>query len=213
MELTATDRNAIAFGDAAYITNKGADLYTREDYAAAVEYYRLAAAMGSVAAISNLGYCHLYARSIEQDTELAIAYFTIAAKKGNPDAAYKLGDIYGGSKWGKEDKEQSLYWYMQAASMLIGTDWRQDNAILWCDELEQYPSLCFALAREMATGGALKTDLSISYKLLKKAEAGYRMALANGFRPYAKSLEDVLALMADPQFEIVRAQIDEEFDE
>ena len=58
MELTATDMAAIREEAMGYLTSKGANLYKEDTYYQSVEYYRLAAAMGEVQSISNLGYCH-----------------------------------------------------------------------------------------------------------------------------------------------------------
>lgn len=52
--LTVTDNNAVLLDDSNYINNKGANLYRPDTYLEAVEYYRLAAAMGNVHSISNL---------------------------------------------------------------------------------------------------------------------------------------------------------------
>ena len=67
--------------------------------------------MGDMNAVSNLGYCYLYGRDIEQNTSLAIAYFKTAAENGVIDAMYKLGDIYSSDKWNVKDVELSLYYY------------------------------------------------------------------------------------------------------
>ena len=49
--LTETDNNAVLLNDSNYINNKGANLYRPDTYKEAVEYYRLAAAMGNVHSI------------------------------------------------------------------------------------------------------------------------------------------------------------------
>ena len=106
--LTNADMNAVVLKDASYINRRGAKLYVEGNYRFAVEYYRLAAAMGDMNAVSNLGYCYLYGRDIEQNTSLAIAYFRTAAENGVIDAMYKLGDIYSSDKWNVKDVELSL---------------------------------------------------------------------------------------------------------
>ena len=118
--LTKTDNNAVLLGDSNYINNKGANFYRPDTYMEAVGYYRLAAAMGNVNSISNLGYCYLYGRGIEANLSLALAYFIVAANKGDVDAAYKLGDVYGSDKWGIKDQEMSIYYYRMAASFSVG---------------------------------------------------------------------------------------------
>lgn len=44
--LTNADMNAVVLKDAGYINRRGAKLYVEGNYRFAVEYYRLAAAMG-----------------------------------------------------------------------------------------------------------------------------------------------------------------------
>ena len=208
--LTATDFNAIDLMDSNYINNKGAKQYIGQNYASSVEYYRLAAAMGNVHAISNLGYCYLYGREIEANLSLAIAYFKIAARLENVDAAYKLGDIYGSDKWGLKDKEMSVYYYRMAVSFILDEEWENSKIITWNEELENYPSLCYAMGRELSAGGAMYTDLDSAYQFLKKAEIGYKGELMNGSIMYEKSYQGVLKLLKDSQFDAIRSEYDEE---
>lgn len=213
MKLSKADINAIARNDSNYLNTKGANCYLNKDYKTAVEYYRIASSMGNVQAISNLGYCYLYGRDIEANTDLAIAYFEIAAQRENVDACYKLGDIYGSSKWGKEDKELSIYYYRLAASILISEDWENEAAIAYCSQLRQYPSLCFALARELMPGGYMRTDIVEAYQFLRVAEQGYRIELSNGADFYQKTYEDVISLLNDSIFDDIRDEIDLLFDD
>ena len=205
--LTETDMNAIALCDANYINNKGAKLYNAETYDRSVEYYRLAAAMGNVHAISNLGYCYLYGRSIEQNTSLAIAYFKIASMRGDVDAAYKLGDIYSRDKWVEKDSEMSIYYYRMAITFILGDDADFDH-VMWCNELQNYPSLCYAFARELAPGGTLCTDINVAYQYLKHAQLGYEKCLANGEEMYKESYEGVLKMLQESYFDLVRDKIE-----
>ena len=211
INLTATDMAAIREGSMGYLTNKGANLYKDDTYYQSVEYYRLAAAMGEVQAISNLGYCYLYGRSIESNTSIAIGYFTIAANKGNVDAAYKLGDIYSNDKWGVKDKELSNYYYNIAADFIIDDDWRRGGTFYWAIQLQAFPSLCYALARETFVDGSMPTDLRVSYQFLKHAEIGYQLALANGDKMYEESYEGVLKLLKNKNYDAVRDEIDNLF--
>lgn len=204
LELTKTDENAIKYGDSNYINQKGADLYNKGNYANAVEYYRIASAMGNDLAISNLGYCYLYGRDIEQNLSLAIAYFEIAAAKQNVDACYKLGDIYGSDKWGIKDKEMAIYYYRMAASFLIDDDWDIPNIIAYTDSLQKYPSLCFALGRELMPGGDMPTNIDQAYQFLKHAEKGYERELDNGVEMYNKTYSGVLECLKNPVFDDVR---------
>lgn len=209
--LTQADINAANLKDAEYINNRGAKLYRNGDYSSAVEYYRLAAAMGNMDAVSNLGYCYLYGREIEQNTSLAIAYFKIAAERGIVDAAYKLGDIYSSDKWNLKDIDLSLYYYNAAAKLVINDYWDTES-IVYCTDLQRYPSLSFALGREMAEGGRMLTDLRVAYQFLKHAEIGYRTEIDNGAKMYENAYEGVQVFLADPQFDKIREESEAYFE-
>ena len=210
-KLTETDMVAIRDGANGYLTNKGASLYKESTYAESVEYYRLAAAMGETHSISNLGYCYLYGRDIEPNTSLAIAYFTIAANQEDVDAAYKLGDIYSTDKWGVKDKELSIYYYSLAAEFIIGDEWLKGQNVIYRNQLQDYPSLSYALARETFKGGSMVVNLGLSYQFLKHAEKGYEIALANGNDFYRDSYEGVKELLKNKEYDIVREEVDKAF--
>lgn len=199
IKMSQTEYLAIENKDSNYINNKGANLYKEETYDLSVEYYRLAAAMGNDQAIANLGYCYLYGRSIEQNTDLAIAYFKIASLKKNLDALYKLGDIYGSDKWGVKDTELSVYYYRFAADIILEGDWDK-YSIRYNTKLHEYPSLCFALGRELSKNGAMSTDVYLSYLFLLVAKSGYETALRNGDSFYQSVYESVLRLLEDEQY-------------
>lgn len=201
--LSDTDIVAISNADSNYINNKGADYYKEGKYALAVEYYRLATAMGNLRSVSNLGYCYLYGRDIEADLDLAIAYFRIASLRGDVDASYKLGDIYESDKWGVKDREMSVYYYRMAGSYILGDDW-DNGKIAYNDELQKYPSLCFALGREMAPGGLLYTDLDSSYQFLMAAKKGYELEMANGSSFYRDVYDSVLEWLNREEYRIIR---------
>lgn len=209
--LTNADMNAVVLKDAGYINRRGAKLYVEGNYRFAVEYYRLAAAMGDMNAVSNLGYCYLYGRDIEQNTSLAIAYFKTAAENGVIDAIYKLGDIYSSDKWNVKDVELSLYYYNIALFHLLGEGEWDVESIVYCEGFQRYPSLCYALGREMSRGGRMNTDIVMAYQLLKHAEKGYRKEIDNGAVMYESSYEGVKELLADSQFDGIRKEYDAYF--
>ena len=139
---------------------------------------------------------------------IAMGYFKIAAAMDNVDGAYKLGDIYGSDKWGVIDTELSLYYYRMAAALLIDGQCDPDN-VIECDSLKGYPSLCFALGREMSLKGNMATNLSVSYQFLKLAEIGYKTALAAGMDYYGGCLAAVEELLNDMQYDMVRDKFDD----
>ncbi|MDD6187821.1 MAG: tetratricopeptide repeat protein [Oscillospiraceae bacterium] len=191
IKLSKADMEAITTKDSGYINEKGAVLYKDGKYEDAIEYYRIAAAMGNRMAISNLGYCYMYRRSVEKNMSLAMAYFKIAADRGVVDANYKLGDIYEkGNGEIKKNKELSTYYYQRAAKIIFS-----DNL-----NPQDYPSLFFALARELMPKGKLYTDFSKAYYFLRIAEEGYSEQIINGANFYEESLNNVRELLANPIF-------------
>lgn len=199
--LTPADFAALASKDDGYFNQKGARHYTMSNYTDAVQYYHIAAAMGNCDAISNLGYCYLYGRNMEQNTSLALAYFRIAASHGHIDALYKLGDIYSRDTWVTKDVELSTYYYLKAANFIVDQNWGTNpEVILAYTELQDYPSLCFALGRELLPNGTLFTNVEAAYLFLKHAEQGYQTFITNGQTMYEKSYKHVQELLTQPQF-------------
>lgn len=209
IKITNTDYLAIEKKDCNYINNKGAALYKEDTYEQSVEYYRLAAAMGCTHSISNLGYCYLYGRGIKANLSLAIAYFKIAAKREDIDACYKLGDIYSSNKWGLKDDELAVYYYRLAASIILD-DWNKEE-VLWCKRLEKYPSLSFALGRELLKGENMTRDLVLSYLFLKHAYEGYEEEIMNGSDMYKEVFNKVIDCLQDNAFDPIRDRLDKEF--
>ena len=216
LKLTNTDYLAIEKVDRNYINNKGAKLYVEPTYKDAVEYYRLASAMGDAHAISNLGYCYLYGRGIDANLSFALAYFKIASMMKDIDACYKLGDIYSSDKWGVQDNEMSIYYYRMAISFILNDEDDDDdswskNTILWCAKLRKYPSLCFALGRELLSGKYMTKDVTISYLLLKHAYQGYSEALMNGDKMYQECFESVKEWLNNSEYDAVREELDKSY--
>ena len=215
LKLTNTDLIAIDKADSNYINSKGAKLYVEPTYKDAVEYYRLAASMGDAHATSNLGYCYLYGRGIDANLSFAIAYFKIASMRQDIDACYKLGDIYSSDKWGVQDNEMSIYYYRMAMSFILHNeddddDWNK-NTILWCSKLKEYPSLSFALGRELLCGKYMTKDVTISYLFLKHAYQGYSEALMNDNDMYKECFESVKELLNSSEYDPIREELDKEY--
>ena len=72
----------------------GAKAYQVGDYETAIRYYEKSADAGNVIALSNLGDCYYYGRSIPVDKTKAKECWDKAAIFGDIAAIYKLGDMY-----------------------------------------------------------------------------------------------------------------------
>lgn len=200
--LTKADLLAVESGDFDFLNNKGAMYYAEEDYESAIEYYRLAAAMGSVHAISNLGYCYMYARSIEKNMSLAMAYFKIAAQKNDVDAQYKLGNIYEkGAAGVEQDEEMAIYYYTMAIRTINGS---------YNEDPERYPSLYLSVAKAHMPGGMLFCSLKDAYLLLQIARRGFEIEKAEGVKYHLAALAETVRLMEDPCFDSIREEMEEE---
>ena len=206
VELSHSDFLAILQGDSDFINGKGARLYTDGDYENAVEYYRIAAAMGNTHAVSNLGYCYMYGRSIARNQSLAMAYFHLAAGKGDIDAMYKLGNIYErGAEGIAKDQETAVYYYRMAAQAI------QEHY----DDPVRYPSLYLSLAKAHMPGGLMFCSLKDAYRALQIARRGYELEEAEGVQYHKDAYKTVLQLLDDPCFDSIRDEMvedDEEFE-
>lgn len=88
----------------------GAQAYQNRDYATAIKYYEKSANAGNVIALSNLGYCYYYGRSIPVDKTKAKECWEKAAIFGDIAAIYKLGDMYRNGDLAKNpDYSHALY--------------------------------------------------------------------------------------------------------
>ena len=188
--LSDADFVAIRGKDSDFLLSKGADKYG-DDYEESIEYYRLSAAMGNPQAISNLGYCYLYGRSIEPNVSLALAYFTIAADLGVIDALYKLGNIYSSDEFVDKDEELEKYYYEKAIDALLES----------YADYEDFPSLSLAVGKETMEDGLFDTDLDRAYFLLKCAEKGFKKYIDNGDDFYEDHYAETLDLLEDKQFD------------
>ena len=188
--LSDADFVAIRGKDSDFLLSKGADKYG-DDYEESIEYYRLSAAMGNAQAVSNLGYCYLYGRSIEPNVSLALAYFTIAGDLGVVDALYKLGNIYSSDEFVDKDEELEKYYYEKAIDALLAN----------YGDYEDYPSLSLAVAKETMENGLFDTDLDRAYYLLKCAESGFKRYIDDGDDFYEDHYAETLDLLEDKQFD------------
>jgi hypothetical protein len=117
------------------LLNKGAALYQKHQYAEAMTYYQQAAELGSVTAMSNLGYCYYYGRSVPVDYQQAAHYFQQAAAQGDANSLYKLGDMLAKKQIPETDCSILDYYTLAYEQARQGKD-------IW-----NYPDICLRLAR------------------------------------------------------------------
>lgn len=62
----------------------------KQDYAEAVNWYKLAAEQGNVSAQYNLGECYYYGRGVKKYYAEAVKWYKLAAENGHAGAKEKL---------------------------------------------------------------------------------------------------------------------------
>ena len=189
---TNVDFNNLETGDSDEILNKGANSYTVGDYKNAFPYYLASALMGNDQAISNLGYCFMYGRSVEKNFDLALACFRIAAQKHNIDACYKLATIYRYDE-NYKDLETAKQYFISAFQYIV------DNS-----EYIRYGSLCYNVAKEKISGEIFEKDVNGAYLLLLLAKRSYEADLEEGFMPHEKQYLAVKNLLEDRMFDFAK---------
>lgn len=96
----------------AYHIGKG----VKQDYAAAAEWYRKAAAQGNADAQTNLGVMYQQGQGVQQDYAQAAALYRNAAELGSADAQSNLGMLYHQGLGVELDYAQAAHWYQKAAA-------------------------------------------------------------------------------------------------
>ena len=184
MKIEFENENKVALEDfnSDYFNSRGAELYRDEEYETAIEYYRIAAAMGNVQSLANLGDCYYYGRGGKRDLKLAYAYFKMAARFKNTDALYKLSTMYEHGKGVKKNDEIAEYYLMTAFQSL--------NELPDTAKLE-YPSVLFAMGKKFLAIGEEEGDFEVAYTLLRSAQEGYEFQISQGCHYYEKMLEEV----------------------
>ena len=184
MKIEFENENKVALEDfnSDYFNARGAELYRDEEYETAIEYYRIAAAMGNVQSQANLGYCYYYGRGCERDLKLAYAYFKMAARFKNTDALYKLSTMYEHGKGVKKNDEIAEYYLINAFQSL--------NELPEAARLE-YPSVLFSMGKRFLAIGEMEGDFEVAYTLLRSAQEGYEFQISQGCHYYEKMLKEV----------------------
>lgn len=194
-----TVEKAIDMKDDIELLNLGAHCYREGNYKAAVELYRLSAAMGNEQAMSNLGYCYQYGRSIEKNEELAYYYFKMST--GVIDSVYNLGKFYEMGIYVEKSSEKADYYYELALKKV-----QEEEE----DDLD-YPSVFYANARRLIYKD--HEDKAKIFEYLIIAKNGFEYCIDNGESYYEKSLEKVLELLNREEFKELYDNYKKENDE
>jgi TPR repeat protein len=95
----------------AYQTGRG----SRQDYAEAARWYRLAAAQGNAESQCNLGVLYQNGQGVPQDYVEAAKWFHSAAVQGHAIAQFNLAGLYEAGFGVPSDNVEAAKWYRRAA--------------------------------------------------------------------------------------------------
>ena len=87
----------------------------RQNYAEAVEWYRMAADQGDTAAQNNLGYMYANGLGVAQNYAEAVKWYRLAADQGDADAQNNLGYMYANGLGVAQNYAEAVKWYEWAA--------------------------------------------------------------------------------------------------
>ena len=93
----------------------GLAAYVKQDYAAAVKWFRLAANQGNAEAQFNLGVMYEQGQGVPQDYAAAVKWYRLAAEQGNAQAQLNLGAMYDNGPGVTQGYVQAVAWYRKGA--------------------------------------------------------------------------------------------------
>ena len=162
---------------------KGADAYQEGDYKTAVSYYKKSASAGNVTALSNLGYCYYYGRSVPIDKETAKEYWEKAAILGDIAAVYKLGDMYRNGDL-KENLDYSHALYVRAFQLALESD-----------DIYVYPDAYLRMLRHYPDEAC--TEFESVVEIAKECVAGIERRILDGDNYSGKVLGEAKLLLVE----------------
>lgn len=87
-----------------------------QDYATALNWYRIAAEQGHAKAQHNLALMHDEGQGVPQDYGEAAKWYRMAAEQGNPGSQNNLGRLFATGQGVTQDYGEAADWYRKAAS-------------------------------------------------------------------------------------------------
>ena len=97
------------------LNSKGNDLYNKEDFNAAVQYFYAAAEKGHSTGQSWMGFCYEYGKGVTQDYAEAVVWYRKSANQGSDYAANRLAECYYWGRGVEKDYSEAVKLYRQAA--------------------------------------------------------------------------------------------------
>jgi len=93
----------------------GKEAYEREDYIAAISFFKKSAEQGNAYAQYSLGQMYRQGRGVTQDYKQAASWYQKAAEQGFAYAQVNLGMMYDQGLGVTQDYKQAVSWFQKAA--------------------------------------------------------------------------------------------------
>ena len=101
----------------------GMDAYAAEDFAKAMEYFRLAADAGSVDGLRFIGNLYANGEGVEPDPGKARECYDRAAAQGDAKAVYNIGVMYQYGENGEQDTGKAIEYYLKSGEQGYADAW------------------------------------------------------------------------------------------
>ena len=94
----------------------GKEAYEREDYIAAISFFKKSAEQGNAKAQDNLGAMYAHGLGVTQDYKQAMYWLQKSAAQGFAEAQSNLGAMYARGLGVTQDYKQAVSWYEKSAA-------------------------------------------------------------------------------------------------
>jgi len=190
----------------------------KQDYAAAMKWYKQAASVGYPSAEHNIGLMYQNGFGGEVDLAQAVAWYTKAAIQGHALAQNNLGVLLQRGVQGKQDPEHAVEWFRKAAEQgLAGAEANlgaayyagagiardYDQALNWFKRAaeQSHPRAFDMLGRMYFLGQGVKQDLV-------EANKWFSLALELGYEPAKEGFDVTAAKLTAEQAAKVKSQVE-----
>ncbi len=97
----------------------GKEAYEREDYTAAISFFKRSAEQGNAYAQYSIGQMYRQGLGVTQNYKQAVSWYQKAAEQGNAYAQVNVGMMYDQGLGVTQDSKQAVSWYQKAAEQGI----------------------------------------------------------------------------------------------
>ena len=141
---------------------------TEQNYNAALEWYRKAAAQGFGAAYSNIAWMYKHGKGVDKNEKTAFENYLSGANCNHPHCQMQLGNCYFHGIGVEPDKAQAFFWYNKSAEQ---------------DYMPSFNNLAICFYKGYGVGKSIKQTIHF---LTKAAKAGDIVAINNIIKLYKK---------------------------